>query len=149
LYAWDLPDAGSEADWPMFRQNAARTGTVERPSIQISPLNLTALHPISDGDDILFTVNLSNPGKEPIAWTAVRDGAHITLSSSGGTLVDVANVLVNVERSSLVAGENVVGNITITGTVNGANVVNSPTSIPITVYLVDEVNEVYLPGINR
>jgi hypothetical protein len=149
LFLWDLNSSSDAADWPMFKHDAARTGSLDQPTILISPLTLIDLHPISDNNDILFQINLRNNGKESIAWSAVRNDNDITLSSSGGTLVDSATILVNVDRSSLAPGINNVGSVTITGTVNGANVVNSPTSVPITVYLVNEVHEVYLPSTMR
>ncbi|MCB9422032.1 MAG: VCBS repeat-containing protein [Ardenticatenaceae bacterium] len=149
LYAWDLPNAGSKADWPMFRQNAERTGYQALPMLHIAPSSLVTLHETSNWDDVEFTVVLAGSGDETINWTANEDHPDINLSSTSGVLVDTTTLTITVDRSGLVPGVNSLGSVLVTGTINGQNVVNSPATVPVTIYLVDQVHSAYLPSISR
>ena len=149
LYVWDLPNAGSKADWPMFRQNAARTGYQTLPMLHVTPASLAALHEIGDSNDVVFSVVLAGDSSVPINWTANESHPDIFLSSTSGTLVDAANLTITIDRSGLVPGVNTLGSVLVTGTIDGQNVVNSPVSLPVTVYLVNQIHEAYLPSVTR
>ena len=149
LHVWDLPNAGNKADWPMFRQNAARTGYPAMPMLHITPSSLVALHEIDDSSDVIFNVVLKCDSSEAINWAANENHPDITLSSTSGSLMDTTTLTISVDRSGLSPGKNTVGTVLITGTINGENVVNSPASLPVTIYLVDNIHQVFLPGITR
>ena len=133
----------------MFRYNAARTGYQTLPMLHVSPSSLVALHETGDGDDIVFSVVLACDSDEPINWTANENDPDITLSSASGTLMDTTNLTITIDRSGLVPGTNALESVLVTGTIEGQNVVNSPVSLPVTVYLVDNSYQVFLPGISR
>lgn len=145
LYAWDLPNAGSKADWPMFRYNAARTGHPVQPRIAITPANAFALHEIADTDDIVFRVRLKGTGGEAITWSAASDNPKAVVSPTGGTFVGESFFTITVDSGNLSPGKNVLGNVTVTGTANSLNLVNSPTSIPVSVHVVDQIFSSFLP----
>lgn len=149
VYTWDLPDAGSKADWPMFRQNAARTGRQALPMLHVTPASLVALHETGDSSDVVFSVVLAGDGSEPIDWTANESHPDIFLSSTSGILMDATNLTITIDRSGLVPGKNTLGSVLVTGTINGQDVVNSPASLPVTVYIVDRIHEAYLPAVIR
>ena len=147
LYAWDLPNAGSEADWPMFRYDAARTGHPLQPMLHVLPTRLVKLHKISDPSDVSFTVTLKGTGAdgETIQWSTSDNITDSALLPSGGVFTNETTFTVTVDRASLTPGLNNVGNITVTGTINGNNIVHSPTSASVTIYLVNEIFNEYLP----
>lgn len=149
LYAWDLPGAGSDADWPMFRYNAARTGYPVQPMMFVTPLAAIALHEVTSADDVVFTARLEGIGDKTITWTAVSSNPDITISPSGGTFVDETTFTITVDSSGLSLGKNAVGTVTITGTVNGQNVIYSPTLLSVTVHGVDQIFSTYLPVVQR
>jgi hypothetical protein len=148
LYAWDLPNAGSSADWPMFRYNAARTGHPVVPSLHIAPPSLVQLHEIGDGSNVHMTFYLQGIGEEVIDWTAVTP-AGVTLSPNNGQAgSSFTAVSVTVARASLSPGTNN-RTITINGSINGQAVSNSPVQIPVTIYLVDEIFRTHLPVLRK
>lgn len=149
LFVWDLNASSDAADWPMFRQNAARTGYQALPTLHISPSSLVTLHETGDGDDVVFSVVLACDSDEPINWTANESDPDITLSSASGMLMDTMNLTITIDRSGLVPGKNTLESVLVTGTIEGQNVVNSPVLLPVTVYLVDQIHQVFLPGISR
>ncbi|MCP4423321.1 MAG: hypothetical protein GY803_02405 [Chloroflexi bacterium] len=148
LYVWDLPNAGDRADWPMARYNAARIGHPIYPMLQ-TPQSLTKMQEISNLADPEWQVTFGKLGNLPIEWTAVPSNPDITVSPSSGTITNETTITVTVDRNQLSAGSNNVGHITINGTANGDSVLNSPSSLSITVNLVDEITNVYLPILQK
>jgi hypothetical protein len=146
LYAWDLPDAGSEADWPMFRYNAARTGHPSVPTLAVVPTAVTLFHEIGDSSNVQFTVQVTGSGGEEIDWTASGSSGVSASPNSGQVNGAATAVTVTVNRGSLSNGTNN-KTITFSGEVNGNAVANSPLQVPITIYLVDEIFQAHLPTI--
>ncbi len=145
LYVWDLPTAGSKADWPMFRYNAARTGHLIQPMIIVAPSTAFTLLESSDTDDVQFTITLNDNSGQLITWSAISDNPDATVFPAGGTFVGETTFKITVDSNSLSMGENVIGNVTITGKANNLHMINSPTSIPVTVLVVDKIHAVFLP----
>ncbi|MBE2225228.1 MAG: hypothetical protein IAF02_27070 [Anaerolineae bacterium] len=129
----------------MFRYNAARTGHPVQPRIAITPANAFALHEIADTDDIVFRVRLKGTGGEAITWSAASDNPKAVVSPTGGTFVGESFFTITVDSGNLSPGKNVLGNVTVTGTANSLNLVNSPTSIPVSVHVVDQIFSSFLP----
>jgi hypothetical protein len=144
-----LNASSDAADWPMFRQNAARTGYQAIPMLHVTPSSLVALHETGNSNDVVFSVVLDGDCDEPINWTADENHPDIFLSSTSGTLTDTTNLTITIDRSGLVPGKNTLGTVLVTGMVAGQNVVNSPVSLPVTVYLVNQIHQAYLPSVTR
>ncbi len=148
LYAWDLSNAGSAADWPMFRYNAARTGHPLTPRLNIAPTSLVRLHEIGDNSNVQMSFTLQGIAEEAIIWTAVPP-TGITLSPNNGQAGSTPTaVSVTVARASLNPGVNN-RTITINGTIGGQPVSNSPVEIAVTIHLVDEIFPAHLPVIRK
>lgn len=148
LHAWDLPNASGEADWPMFRQNPARTGHPQESSLSVSPRNFNMLHAVDNPNDVELVVYLRGLGNTAVDWTTTAS-AGVTVSPANGQVGSTPTaVTITVDRSSLVPGANN-DTVTISGTVAGTPVANSPVEVSITVNLVDQVFGTYLPIILR
>lgn len=148
LYAWDLPNAGSKADWPMFRYNAARTGHPIQPMLLPSATSLLHWHEIDNSDDVHLSLTLRKTGDAPLDWTAVANNS-VTLSPASGRLGNAPTAINStISRPSLNPGANQRA-ITFTGAVGGDEVINSPLQVDIVIYLVDEIFQVHLPFVVR
>ena len=152
LYVWDLPNAGSKADWPMFKHDAARTGSFGQPILQVNPNAFSAFHLVGDSSDIEFDFMVKNAGIGCINWQAIAtQQVNVLNSPVSGQVCEGKETAVSVTIStdSLVMGQNNFGEIMLTGTVDGTPVVGSPHSIPLTVYQVNEIYRSYLPIIQK
>lgn len=150
LYAWDLPNAGGEADWPMWRMNAARTAHPAQPALLVQPTTMLLFHETADETNIVLPVQVTVVDNvEPIDWaTAVSNG--ITRNPTSGSLDngDSDTIQVTILRDNLANGSNS-RSLTVRGTMNGTGVSGSPAQVSFTVYLVDEIFRVYTPMVIR
>lgn len=142
LTVWDLPGSG-DADWPMFKQNPARTSSVSVPAMNVSPSVITNLHEISDGSDIEVSLTIQNSGPDSFNWSASLP-VGLSLTPSSGTVTDQQSTVLTIPRSTLSAGLNS-WDLIFQGKIGADHVVNSPQTIPISVLLVNEVYRAYLP----
>jgi hypothetical protein len=146
LYAWDLPGAGNKADWPMFRHNAARTG--HPTTLMVEPKSITRLHDSGDSSNVVFILQLSGIGGGEINWSASGSGGVSASPANGQVDGSTTTVTVTVSRGSLSNGQNN-KSITFSGVVGNNPVANSPLTVPITIYLLDDLSKVYLPSIAK
>ena len=149
LYAWDLPSAGSKADWPMFRYNAARTGHPILPTVSVAPTALFGLHEIGDSSDPDFMFQIQGQAESPISWSGSAPAAIDLTPGNGVINNNSVNVNASVERGSLNPGDNNVGNITIAADVDGTAVIGSPKTVPVTIRLVNEIYNAHLPMLHK
>ena len=145
LTVWELPNSSVKTDWPMFKQNAARTGFDPQPILNVFPQNLYLMQ--EQGHNIKTNITVRNSGAKSITWTATPSG--MTLNDTGGTLTSGQSQVIQVTLPTSVLGVGTydVGSIEITGTFEGHNVTNSPTTITVRVQIVDTLYQTFLPGV--
>ncbi|HUM70526.1 MAG TPA: VCBS repeat-containing protein, partial [Chloroflexota bacterium] len=118
LYAWNLPDAGSRADWPMYRYNAARTGHPILPRLHTNPTTFVQLHEVDDGRNVHLTLTIHGVAEGAINWTAVAPTDVTVFPPNGQADSTPTPVAITVSRAGLTAGVNH-RTITINGTIQG------------------------------
>jgi len=149
LYVWELPDPG-DADWPMYKQNAARTSYTGEPTLNVTPISYTSLHLNGDNSDVTFNLSIKNTGIGCFDWAATPPvGVSLSLTSGEVCEGDQTAVSATITTTGLSAGANDMGSITITGLLDSNPVTNSPVSVPLAIYKVDEIFSTYLPIIAK
>jgi hypothetical protein len=145
LYVWDLP--GSEnADWPMFKQNAARTGYAALPLLAASPDSTVVLSDIDSPVVVKRSILIRNLGEGFIHWTATSSQPGWTaVSPSSGTVAgETDSVTVTIDP----AGHNL-GDHQAIITINGGDVPGSPQTVTILLDVLAEVQRTYLPTAHK
>ncbi|MCA9935602.1 MAG: VCBS repeat-containing protein [Anaerolineales bacterium] len=147
LSVWELPNSSTQADWPMFKQNPARTGVNSQPILQVFPQNLFIMRESGSNTITNITIKNGGDGSDSLNWTATPTG--LTLGDSSGTLSggESQTIEVTLPTSGLGVGTYNLGSIEVTGMVDGHHVANSPTTIQVTVYIVDTLYQSFLPGV--
>ncbi len=110
----------------------------------VSPANIAAMTDVDAPETISSTVKISMTGG--MTWTAALDPSGAitpTLSAASGR--QPADLLATIDSGGLLAGAY---QTTLTISFDPA-VPGTPVQIPITLYVVEEINRVYLPAIQR
>jgi hypothetical protein len=149
LYVWELSPASSQADWPMFKGNPVRTGHPAQPFMDVTPGSLTALHKWLDPSNIQKQIKIRNTGSGSFSWQAVETPDRIVLAGYHGNVNGETGVLATINTSGLEIGTHNLGHIVIEATFEGQPLPNSPLMIPVTVRVVEEIHDVYLPVVVR
>ncbi len=69
LYVWDWPQAGTTADWPVYRGDAARTaGEPIVPHIDLGVDHLSLFQPSDETGNVLANLSLFVPGTSSFTW---------------------------------------------------------------------------------
>lgn len=149
IWVWDLPNGAVQADWPMFKQNPARTGAVTQPIFATQPNEINLFKLSSDMSDVTVELSLQNIGDDKtLNWTAVSP-LDVNLSSSNGSVSTTPETItLTIDRNDLFDGVNDIGIIDFTPTYNGVEVAGT-TEVPVTIYLFDTVYQTYLPMVQR
>ena len=144
LYAWQPERASATASWPMFNRDPAHTSFYpRRPRLSATPLSLYALQQVGEADSVHLTLHIQNTGDQTFDWSGVAPSG-VTLTPSHGTVEDDERVMVTVSTQEYAAGMHRLGDITIRGSTEDDAVMNSPSSIPVTLY-VGDLYEAFLP----
>ena len=145
LYVWDLPGSGS-ADWPMFKQNAARTSYAAQPLLLSMPQTMAFLSDIDTPTPIQRSILIQNPGPDSINWTATssQPGWAAVAPASGSVSTKTDIVTLTISPAGLALGTH-----QATVTINGGAVAGSPRTVDITVIVVPEIYPSHLPFINN
>lgn len=150
LTVWELPNSSTEAAWPMFKRNAARTSASSKAVLQLSPGSITLLH--QAGERVTYERQLTlNIGSHNANWAAsTNNPSRISFSPTSGSLFNSETVTAKITvDSNLSIGTHTLGNATISVSSNGQPVIGSPANVPITVKVVQEVFKTHLPSIIR
>jgi len=146
LYVWDLPDGARTADWPMFKQNSARTGARIQPRLSVTPEAITIMHAAGQGGVAQRALQLSvNTGA--FTWSAASSQPNLVRPSpTTGAAAGQAALRIDV---SLSAGQGLgvyeAGRITINAASGGQTLPSQV--VPVTVRVVRELHNAYLPAI--
>lgn len=149
IWVWDLPDGAVKADWPMFKQNPARTGRVQQPIFSVQPNEVNLVKLSSDMSDVTLDLSIRNVGDDKtLTWTA-NAPTTISLDSTNGSVSGTPeNITITIDRGDLSDGINNLGTINFTPTYNGSEVAGT-TEVSVNIYLFDTVYQTYLPMIQR
>jgi hypothetical protein len=145
LYVWDLPGSG-KADWPMYKHNAARTSHSAEPLLVASPDSIVLFSDIDTPTTIKRTILINNLGVGSINWTA-------TTSRPAWTAVSPASGTVSGETDTLTitidpAGRGL-GDHPFTITINGGNIPGSPKTIDMTLQVLSDLPQTFMPMIQK
>jgi hypothetical protein len=163
LYAWtDFAAAGLgspagnqppySAPWPMFRGNSQHTGNFnlgDNPVMSVTPSSYSVMHAVTDPSSESFVLKILNTGGAgSINWN-VAPPSGVTVNPSSGALTTSAQTVVTISMTGKPLGINTLGNIVVTGTSGGKPVGSSPTNVPITLYMAEQLFKLNLPLIRR
>jgi hypothetical protein len=145
LYVWDLPGSG-DADWPMFKQNPARTGYAAQPVLVTSPDTAVVFSDIDSPAVIKRRILIHNIGDGSLNWTITssQPGWTSASPSSGAVSGETDIVTVTIDPTGHGLGEH-----PITITINGGDVGGSPQTAEFILHVMPEVPQIYLPTINK
>lgn len=146
LYAWDLPTAGSEANWQRFKRSASGAGYVPMPP-RLASVNsdLSTFYDVDGGRPARVTLTIVNSGDGIMEWQATTP-ERVALTTTSGTVTLEESVDVIIDASDLEPGRHELGHIQITATNNGEPVAGSPILVPVEV-VVGELSQVFLPTV--
>jgi hypothetical protein len=151
IYVWDFPGSGHRADWPMYKGNTARTGTVPLPArLEVSPAQLLIMHQPGQGNTAQAALFVRNTGSQPLTWS-MSPPAGVTLSPASGSVPagGAQSIAVSVNASSYPNGTHALGAIATSGASgSGGPAQNSPASTGVSLY-VGPVTKVFLPLAQR
>ncbi|MCB0013824.1 MAG: VCBS repeat-containing protein [Anaerolineales bacterium] len=86
LYVYDLPNAGSEAEWGMFKQNAAGTSRVNAPgSLQQMPGELRMVRSLQNSNFGSGAMAVVNAGDLPMNYTVNTNNANSRVTVVNGS----------------------------------------------------------------
>ncbi len=147
VIVWDIASSGS-ADWPMWHHNAERTNFASETNLSVTTSSITKM--IADesvGADVSAIIGIMNPGPGELDWTSsASQPGKVTVSPNAGTVGDETDLTtITMETNGLGLGTHSLGTVTI----DGGDVLGSPHVISLTIIVVDELNELYLPYVQR
>ena len=142
LIVWDLPDGAREADWPMHRQNAARTGVAAQANLRLNP---TAINLLTDGRTAASAMlSLYNSGSGSINWS-LQTPERVTAAQTNGSFGTSQQVMLTINGSGLGVGTHDLGSVTVQASVNGRSIETIPATIPVRLTVVNELHQTFLP----
>jgi hypothetical protein len=151
IYVWEFLGSGHRADWPMYKGNTARTGTVPLPArLEVSPAQLLIMHQPGQGHTAQAALLVRNTGNQPLTWS-MSPPTGVTLSPASGSVPagGVQSIAVSVNVSSYPNGTHALGAIATSGASgSGGPAQNSPASTGVSLY-VGPVTKVFLPLAQR
>ncbi|MFQ5399194.1 MAG: FG-GAP repeat domain-containing protein [Anaerolineae bacterium] len=148
LFVWDWNSSSDQADWPMFKRNAARTSYSARPTLAVAPGQITSMHLVTDSSDVQVNLTVKNIGPGVFDWYAAPPNG-ISLAPVLGTVSEQTTTTVIISRSALSLGINYLGTIQVSASNPSQVVAASPVSVPVTVHLVDKIYYSFLPIVSR
>jgi len=152
LFAWDFSGAISEeaVPWPAFRKNSTNTANVSSPpNLSLPSTSLFSLTETDGRSDIFFFFTLENTGDGSISYSITDNAANVSVFPNSGTISDnEQEITVTVDTTTMTE----LGTYEYILTINaddeeGNPLPNTPVTLPITIVVVDEIFNVYLPTI--
>jgi hypothetical protein len=136
----------------MFRGNSQHTGNFnlgDNPVMSVTPSSYSVMHAVTDPSSESFVLKILNTGGAgSINWN-VAPPSGVTVNPSSGALTTSAQTVVTISMTGKPLGINTLGNIVVTGTSGGKPVGSSPTNVPITLYMAEQLFKLNLPLIRR
>jgi hypothetical protein len=151
VYVWELGHSarGVDVDWPMWRARPIRDGfNSSRPSsLDVTPESLGSMRGTEDAGTVVErSLWVRNGGPGVLHWTAVATHGDVSAGPGSGTATsDPETITVSIDVGGLGVGAHDLGGITLTGSAYGRAAQDSPTTIPITVHVLEDVESAYVP----
>jgi hypothetical protein len=155
VYVWELgqPATTSNVDWPIWRARSVRDGFggSQPSSLQVAPAALVIMKDTGDSSRVVHTsLRVRNGGPGEMQWTAEASHKQVSVDPRLGTATSAfETITVDVDTRKLRVGAHQLGEITLTGSANGYAVQGSPTTIPVTIYVVEDLQRAALPLVVR
>jgi hypothetical protein len=151
MYVWDLYSSTNQADWPMFKRDAAGTSAFPSPPrMESTPNSLTVFHQAGQGANGSTTFGIQNTGGAQFSWSSnTPDG--VSISPSSGSIAPGGTTMINVTvqaNNSIPAGTYPLGNITINANSPEGTVINGTDIIPIKM-IVGNISRSYTPVVQK
>jgi hypothetical protein len=143
LTVWKLPGSSTRADWPMFKQDAARSASIG-PSYSVAPQEV--LIPHLKGTTAVYDVRISvSSYLGSLNWVLTSDNAQaISIPRSAGSTLGEDVLLVQVRAGAdLNSGNLALGTLTLTIDQGGQKM---PVQIPIRVRVMNRLERSFLPA---
>jgi hypothetical protein len=146
LYVWDLPPAAKEADWPMFKFNAARTSTNIPPLLSVSPQQINLVNIRDQAAQFEREITLHVPAT-PFTWQAsTGQPQHIQLPASSGSANKTFVMPIQISiPAGLNPGTHRIGVVELTVNSNDVDIRNSQQSVVIEAHVWNELHSSFLP----
>ena len=94
LFVWDLPGGAIRADWPMFKNNATRTGAaLVASALTLDPAAITLGYAPGQNREMRAVLTLNVPGAT-YNWRLSANNGALTFPQASGTATGAAEVIV-------------------------------------------------------
>jgi hypothetical protein len=151
IYVWDLNSSSDQADWPMFKRDAAGTSAFPAPpNMLAAPNSLTAFHQTGQNGNAEASLVISNIGGSDFNWSANTPSGVTAIPSSGSVPPGgKAFVTIRIQAGNgLPAGTYPKGNLTLTATSPSGGVQNGNMSIPVQL-VVGNISYAFAPIVQK
>jgi hypothetical protein len=151
LYVWDLNTSSDQADWPMFKRDAAGTSAYPQPATMLAaPNSLTAYHQTGQNGIATTTFVIRNTGGAAFDWYSVTPEGVTTTPPSGNVPVGGTTfVTVKIQAgSSMPPGLYNQGDLEVIATNDQGGVQNGNMSIPVQL-IVGAISDSYIPIVQK
>jgi hypothetical protein len=145
LFVWDLPGGAVKADWPMFKNNAARTGAaIVAPTLTLDPAEIVLGYAPGLDREMRAVLTLNVPGAT-YNWRLSANNGALTFPQPSGTASGTTQATVVVHLpSGLGQGNHNLGAVTVE--VSGPmEIRNSRVSVPVSVRVIKGEPRARLP----
>ncbi len=143
LTVWKLPNSSKQTAWPMFKNDSARTGSLQ-PKVRVGPQQFRIITG-TEHEIAYYTQAMAFSDLGTYKWQATSSNPHwVRLPLANGTLQGSASIPVQIHNwGGLPAGDKHIANITITIT-NNAGFKQSQT-IPVKVKVFNNLHRAFIP----
>ena len=145
LFVWDLPGGAVRADWPMFKNNATRTGAaLVASALTLDPAAITLGYAPGQNREMRAVLTLNVPGAT-YNWRLSANNGALTFPQVSGTASGAAEVIVIIRLpDGLGQGNHNLGAVTVE--VSGPTEIrNSRVSVPVSVRVIKGEPRARLP----
>ncbi len=151
LYVWDLPGGATHADWPMFKHDPARTGSLSpaarEVTLNVSPEEINLGYAPSLPREIRAMLTLDAPGAS-YDWHLSSNNSNLTFPVASGTATGWTQVAVDIRvPDNLGLGQHALGTITVEVIGHGATIRDNEESVDVSVQIVRGSARVKVPVI--
>ncbi|MDJ0753729.1 MAG: FG-GAP-like repeat-containing protein [Ardenticatenaceae bacterium] len=152
LVVWELPNSSNRADWPQYKNNAAREGRLSMGAMTLSSDVITKLVESNSGT-VSSTFTINNPGSQSISWsinTSALAGG-VSINKNSGTLDPGESTIVQVfiNTNSRAVGSYGLGSMTVAAETGGTDVPGSPQDIDVVLLIANDLFTTFVPIIAR
>lgn len=145
LYVWDLPNGSVLSDWPMFRHDAKRDGLLRMPQLTTTPSSLVALQAVGSIGNPPVVVQVGEVSGGTFNWSATPSDGRVSATPANGTANGSGQINLTISNSGLGVGVYNLGTVQISASTQDRPLSASPTSVSVSLRVVNQVYKSYLP----